>query len=57
MVIRREITSSNIAFTLRGLRPLVVRCIIMEVAQTTHDPALDKRYLRPGRVVNTRNVI
>jgi len=49
-------TSDNRVFTLRGLRPLVVRCIIMEEAQTTHDPAKDRSYLRPGRFVNTRTL-
>jgi len=45
--------SANIIFTLRGLRPLIVRCIIMGITQTTHEPAKDKSYLRPARVVNT----
>jgi len=37
-VSEKALTSYNIVFTLRGLLPLVVRCITMEEARTTHDP-------------------
>jgi hypothetical protein len=44
---KKALTSHN-TITLRGIRPWVVRCISEEVAQTTHDPAQDKNYLRLG---------
>lgn len=49
---KKATASDSNVFTPQGFRPLVVRYIIMEEAQTTHDPAQDRSYLRLGHVVN-----